>query len=194
MVRRTTVCLFLVMLSVFVSCYCVPASATTIWYDNTVSVKAGGSYAVYGDLSAGLNVTIQMQVTSVTSAALYIMDPTNYSYYRNDQSFSYYAIQYVYANVTVTWQVPSNQTYYFVLDNRGLVSRGWLSTVTVHLTITYEGTNTAGNGSAKVDESLNYGETPPLTAIATNVAIIGVLGMVLVAATLIARKKRILTA
>jgi hypothetical protein len=86
-------------------------------------------------------MTVQINVTSGKDITLYIMNQGNYSSYVGGLGFYCLVSKPDVVSTTFTWQVPANQTYYFVLDNKDS-----LTSATVHVTITYE--ETGGGTSA----------------------------------------------
>ena len=111
----------------------MPISADKTLYDETVNIGALSYRGVQAQLDEGTDLIITIQVVSGNDISFYLCDANNYNLWKAGQGGSSYIIRYDIVSTELNFEVPRDDTYYFILDNMDSFTG-----VSVRLTIVQE--------------------------------------------------------
>lgn len=111
----------------------MPISADKTLYDETVNIGALSYRGVQAQLDEGTDLIITIQVVSGNDISFYLCDANNYNLWKTGQGGSAYILRYNIVSTELTFEVPRDDTYYFILDNMDS-----FTAVAVRLTIVME--------------------------------------------------------
>ena len=72
---------------------------------------------VQAQLDEGTDLIITIQVVSGNDISFYLFDANNYNLWKAGQGGSAYIIRYDIVSTELNFEVPRDDTYYFILDN-----------------------------------------------------------------------------
>lgn len=111
----------------------MPTHADETLYDETVNVSSFSYRGVQAQLDEGTDLIITIQVVSGNDISFYLCDANNYNRWKSGYEASAYITRFDIVSTELNFEVPRDDTYYFILDNMDSFTG-----VSVRLTIVQE--------------------------------------------------------